>query len=81
MTLQRGEVVIVRFPFASGTGAKVRPALVFSASIDLGLAHATQVLLQELTPKAHFSRGICCSRLRACPDTSPKRLGQPREEI
>jgi len=28
MKLKRGSVVLVRFPFSSGTGAKLRPALV-----------------------------------------------------
>jgi mRNA interferase MazF len=28
MTVTRGDIVLVRFPFASGTGSKVRPALV-----------------------------------------------------
>jgi len=31
MTLKRGAIVLVRFPFSSGTDAKVRPALVVQA--------------------------------------------------
>ena len=38
MTLQRGDVVLVRFPFSSGSGSKVRPALV----IDVGSPEARQ---------------------------------------
>ena len=28
MTIRRGDIVLVNFPFSSGTGAKMRPALV-----------------------------------------------------
>ncbi|MDB5341373.1 MAG: transcriptional modulator of MazE/toxin, MazF [Planctomycetaceae bacterium] len=34
MKFQRGDVVIVYFPFSSGTGAKVRPALVVQNDIN-----------------------------------------------
>lgn len=34
MNVQRGEVVLVDYPYASGTGAKVRPALVIQNDRD-----------------------------------------------
>jgi mRNA-degrading endonuclease toxin of MazEF toxin-antitoxin module len=31
MSVKRGEIVLLRFPFSGGVGAKVRPALVIQA--------------------------------------------------
>ncbi len=53
MTLQRGEVVIVRFPFASGTGAKVRPALVVQNNRNN--ARLTNVILVAITTTTYRS--------------------------
>ena len=66
MTVQRGDVVLVDFPFSSGTGSKLRPALVvqndknngrLASTIIVmitGTAHrtgeATQVLIDVATP-------------------------------
>ncbi len=47
MSLKRGDVVIVRFPFASGTGAKVRPALVVQN--DRNNARMKNVILVAIT--------------------------------
>jgi mRNA interferase MazF len=47
MSVQRGEVVIVRFPFASGTGAKARPALVIQN--DRNNSRMTNVILAAIT--------------------------------
>jgi mRNA interferase MazF len=34
MTIQRGDVVLLDYPFASGGGGKVRPALVVQNDVD-----------------------------------------------
>ena len=54
MTAKRGDVVIVRFPFASGTGAKVRPALVVQN--DRNNARMTNVILVAITTTTHRSQ-------------------------
>ncbi len=53
MTLHRGDVVIVTFPFASGTGAKVRPALVVQN--DRNNARLTNVVLAAITTTTYRS--------------------------
>lgn len=34
MNVQRGDVVLVDFPFSSGSGAKIRPAIVIQADLN-----------------------------------------------
>jgi mRNA interferase MazF len=51
MTLQRGGVVIVRFPFASGTAAKGRPAVVVQS--DRNNARLDNVILAAITTTTH----------------------------
>jgi mRNA interferase MazF len=69
MTLSRGDVVLVDFPYSSGTGSKFRPALVIQNDADnarltntilvqiTGTTHRalepTQVLVEVTTPKVH----------------------------
>ena len=67
MNVQRGEVVLVDFPYTSGTGSKVRPALVIQNDRDNArlvntivaqitgttqrAPEATQVLVEVNTPE------------------------------
>jgi mRNA interferase MazF len=51
MSLQRAEVVIVKFPFTSGSGAKVRPALVLQN--DRNNARLTNVIVAAITTMTH----------------------------
>jgi mRNA interferase MazF len=53
MTLQRGDVVLVRFPFSSGTGSKVRPALVIQN--DRSNQWLSNVILAAVTTTTHRS--------------------------
>ena len=53
MTLKRGDVVIVAFPFSSGTGAKSRPALVVQC--DRNNRRLTNVILAAITTTTHRS--------------------------
>jgi mRNA interferase MazF len=71
MNVQRGEVVLVDFPYTSGTGSKVRPALVIQNDRDnarlvntivaqiTGTTHRalepTQVLIEVGTPEGRQS--------------------------
>jgi mRNA interferase MazF len=71
MNVQRSDVVLVDFPYASGTGSKVRPALVVQNDRDnarlvntvvvqiTGTTHraleATQVLIDLSTPEGQQS--------------------------
>ena len=71
MNVQRGEVVLVDFPYPSGTGSKVRPALVIQNDRDnarlvntivaqvTGTTHRalepTQVLIEVGTPEGRQS--------------------------
>jgi mRNA interferase MazF len=47
MILQRGDVVLVQFPFASGTGKKLRPALVVQC--DRNNQRLANVILAQVT--------------------------------
>ena len=51
MTLKRGDVVIVRFPFSSGSGAKFRPALVIQN--DRNNSRLLNVILAAITTTVH----------------------------
>ena len=53
MTLKRGDVVIVRYPFSSGTGGKLRPALVVQC--DRNNRRPTNVVLAAITTTTHRS--------------------------
>ena len=47
MTMKRGDVVIVHYPFASGIGSKLRPALVVQC--DHNNQRLTNVILAAMT--------------------------------
>lgn len=51
MTLQRGDVVLVPFPYSSGAGAKLRPALVVQP--DVNNRRLTNVILAPITTTRH----------------------------
>jgi len=51
MRLRRGDVVLVEFPFADGTGAKLRPALVIQN--DRNNQRLTNVILAAITSTIH----------------------------
>ena len=53
MTPQRGDVVLVRFPFSSGTGSKVRPAVVIQN--DRNNQRLTNVIVAAITTTTHRS--------------------------
>jgi mRNA interferase MazF len=47
MTVTRGDVVLVQFPFATGQGSKLRPALVVQS--DRGNARMTNTVVVQIT--------------------------------
>ena len=51
MTVTRGDVVLLDYPFASGTGGKVRPALVVQNDKDNGRLLNTIVVM--ITSRTH----------------------------
>ena len=53
MILKRGDVVVVRYPFSSSTGAKSRPALVVQC--DHNNRRLTNVILAAITTTIHRS--------------------------
>jgi len=53
MTLQRGNVVLVHYPFSSGTCSKLRPALVVQS--DHNNQRLTNVVLAAITTTTHRS--------------------------
>jgi mRNA-degrading endonuclease toxin of MazEF toxin-antitoxin module len=53
MSLKRGDIVIVRFPFPSGAGAKLRPALVVQN--DVNNARVTNSIVAAITTTNHRS--------------------------
>ncbi|RIK86182.1 MAG: transcriptional regulator [Planctomycetota bacterium] len=53
VTPRRGDVVLVRFPFASGAGGKLRPALVVQNDRDN--QRLANVVLAAITTRTHHS--------------------------
>lgn len=51
MTVRRGDVVLVAFPFSSGVGAKVRPALVIQN--DRNNHRLTNTIVLAITSTTH----------------------------
>ena len=51
---RRGDVVIVRFPFADGVGSKSRPALVVQC--DRNNARLDNTILVQITSRTRFAR-------------------------
>ena len=47
MTIQRGDAVLVQFPFTSGAGSKLRPALVIQS--DRNNARLSNVIVAAIT--------------------------------
>ena len=45
MMVQRGDVVLLRFPFSDGSGSKVRPALIVQRDADNRRLNSTVVVL------------------------------------
>ena len=53
MIMKRGEVVLVHYPFASGTGSKLRPALIVQN--DQNNQRMTNVIVAAITSTTHRS--------------------------
>jgi mRNA interferase MazF len=53
MTPQRGDVLLVRYPFSSGVGAKVRPALVVQN--DQNNRRLSNIIMVAITTTTHRS--------------------------
>ncbi len=51
MGLQRGDIVLVNYPYTSGTGSKLRPALVVQP--DRNNQRLTNVILAPITTTTH----------------------------
>jgi mRNA interferase MazF len=56
MSYERGDVVLVDYPFAEGMGSKVRPALVIQADVwNVRFASTLLVLITSRAPKGAYS--------------------------
>ncbi len=51
MALQRGDVVLVQYPYSTGTGSKLRPALVVQP--DHNNQRLSHVILAPITTTTH----------------------------
>ena len=59
MKVGRGDVVLVRFRFSSGTGAKVRPALVLQSDRNnQRLANTIVAMITSTTERATIGKGV-----------------------
>jgi len=54
MMVQRGDVVLVNYPFASGDGSKIRPALVVQCDRNNG--RLSNTIIVQLTSRTRFAR-------------------------
>ena len=53
MSVSRGDVVLVNYPFASGTGSKVRPAVVIQC--DRNNSRLDNTIIAQLTTRTRFA--------------------------
>ena len=53
MNIQRGDVITVVFPFSSGKGAKLRPALVVQSDVNNG--RLSNIIVAAITTTMHRS--------------------------
>ncbi len=53
MKYQRGDVVLVNYPFASGTGSKVRPAIVVQC--DRNNARLNNTIIAQITTRTRYA--------------------------
>ena len=53
MKCQRGDVVLVNYPFSEGTGSKVRPALVVQS--DTNNRRLESTLIVQITSRIHLA--------------------------
>jgi mRNA interferase MazF len=54
MNIRRGDVVLVNYPFASGTGSKTRPDLVIQC--DANNARLDNTIVAQITSRTRFAR-------------------------
>src|SRR5258707_1139008 len=54
MKVDRGDVILVSYPFASGTGSKVRPALVFQS--DRNNFRLDNTIIAQLTSRTRYAK-------------------------
>jgi mRNA interferase MazF len=54
MSFQRGDVVLVKYPFADGVGSKVRPAVVVQS--DMNNARLDNTIVVQITSRTQFAR-------------------------
>jgi mRNA interferase MazF len=54
MKCQRGDVLLVNYPFSEGTGSKVRPALVVQC--DANNRRLESTLIVQITSRVHLAR-------------------------
>lgn len=54
MKVDRGDVILVNYPFASGPGSKVRPAVVIQC--DRNNARLDNTIIAQITSRTRFAR-------------------------
>jgi mRNA-degrading endonuclease toxin of MazEF toxin-antitoxin module len=54
MKVKRGDVLLIHYPFASGSGGKVRPALVVQC--DRNNARLDNTIIAQITMRTRFAR-------------------------
>ena len=54
MNVQRGDVILVNYPFAGGMGSKVRPALVVQC--DRNNARLDNTIVAQITTRIRFAK-------------------------
>ncbi len=54
MKVQRGDIVLVNYPFADGQGSKVRPALVIQS--DRNNTRLDNTIVAQITSRTHLAR-------------------------
>jgi mRNA interferase MazF len=77
MTIQRGDVVLVNYPFASGQGSKVRPALIVQCNRNNGRLHNT--IIAQITTRTQYARTEPTQLLVEATSASGKQAGLLRD--
>ena len=73
MKVRRGDVVLVNYPFASGGGSKVRPALIIQA--DRNNSRLDNTVIVQITSRIRFARTEPMQLLQESASAAGKQAG------
>lgn len=73
MSYQRGDVILVKYPFADGAGAKIRPAIVVQC--DANNSRLDNTIVAQITSRTRFARSEPTQMLNELSSVEGKQSG------